>query len=143
MADADQGKESVLCICTFNSVRSQMAEGLIRSMYGRRFTVASAGIATAGVNPYAIRVMAEIGIDISGQRSRNIKEFSGRPFDYILFLCDHARHACPALFKTGKTYRRDFPSPSEVRENEDAILREFRELRDDIRAWLIDIFGPA
>lgn len=142
MADAWKEKKSVLCICTFNSVRSQIAEGLLRKMYGDRFTVVSAGVATAGVNPYAIRVMAEIGIDISGQRSRNVKEFSGRSFDYILFLCDHARHACPALFKSGKTYHRDFPSPSEVRDNEDLILREFRELRDDIRAWLTDIFGP-
>ena len=143
MAGTRQEKQSVLCICTFNSVRSQMAEGLIRNMYGDRFAVVSAGIATAGVNPYAVRVMAEIGINISGHRSRNVKEFSSYSFDYVLFLCDHARRACPSQFSAGKMFHRDFLSPCEVRDNEELILRDFRELRDDIQSWLIDIFGPA
>ena len=136
----ERKKETVLFVCSFNSVRSQIAEGLLRHCSGDRFTVDSAGIAPAGLNPRSVKVMAEIGIDISQQRSRSIREFEGREFDYLVILCPHAKTAVPALPVAGNVLFREFASPDELGMDEEATMAGFRRLRDGIRAWLFKIF---
>jgi len=135
------GKETVLFICSFNSVRSQIAEGLLRARCGERYEISSAGIAPAGVNPYAVTVMKEIGIDISHQRGKSLNGFRGRSFTYVVTLCDHARLALSSSLPPGLyVNHRAFTSPSELRKNKEDVLAEYRRLRDEIDAWLTEIF---
>ena len=96
--------ETVLFICSYNSVRSQIAEALLRARCGKRYTVFSAGIAPAGINPYAVKVMQEIGIDISSARSRSLTVFAGKNFDYVITLCDQARLAASDSLPHGNSY---------------------------------------
>ena len=139
--DARTGKETVLFICSFNSVRSQMAEGLLRDRCGDRYEIFSAGIAPTGLNPNAVTVMREIGIDISHQRGKSLNRFSGRTFTYVATLCDHARLALSGSLPTGLyVNHRNFTSPSELRRNKADLLAEYRTLRDDINAWLMEMF---
>jgi arsenate reductase len=135
------GKETVLFICSFNSVRSQIAEGLLRARCGDRFEIFSAGVASAGLNPYAVAVMKEIGIDISRQRGKILKMFAGKTFTYVITLCDHARLAASSSLPAG-LYRNHhvFVSPSELRKNKAEILADFRTLRNEINDWLTEIF---
>ena len=134
-------KETVLFICSFNSVRSQMAEGLLRARCGNRFEVFSAGIAPAGLNPNAVAVMREIGIDISGQQSKSLSLFSGRTFTYVNTMCDHARLALSSSLPTGiYTNHHSFTSPSELRKNRNDILADYRKLREEINTWLSELF---
>ena len=137
-------KKTILLVCSYNSVRSQIAEGLIRHYFGDRFTVDSAGIAPAGLNPRSVRVMAEIGIDISKQRSKSIQEFDGRGFDYLIILCAHARTAVnPTLPKGKQILFRGFESPDEMFEDEEKVLAEFRSLRDEMKEWLLETFSSG
>jgi arsenate reductase (thioredoxin) len=140
-ADIREGKESVLFICTFNSARSQIAEGLLRARCGGRFSVHSAGIATAGLNPYAVISMQEIGIDISQQRSKPLTLYTGIRFDHVVTLCDHVRQAASGSIPQGnRCYHRGFISPSEIRRDKAAILADYRRLRVEMGAWLAEIF---
>lgn len=125
-------KKKVLFICTHNSARSQMAEGFLNALYGDRYEGYSAGMETAKVNPYAVKVMAEIGIDISAHRSKSIEEFRGKSFDYVVTVCDHAKEACP-FFPGEKILHRDFEDPSEFKGTTDEILEEVRRVRDEIK----------
>ncbi len=135
-------KKSVLFICTHNSARSQMAEGLLRSMYGDRYEAFSAGTVKSSVNPYAVRAMAEIGVDISGHRSKSIEEFRKNLFDYVVTVCDHARETCP--FFPGKTnIHRSFEDPADVGETDEERMEIFRRVRDEIRKWIADNFGKG
>lgn len=129
-------KKQVLILCTGNSARSQMAEGLLRHDAGDRFTVESAGTKPIAVRPEAITVMKEIGIDITSHRSRHLDEFVGQNFDYILTVCDNGNEACPVF--AGKTHRlhRNFENPAAVQGNETERLAAFRHVRDQIRAYL-------
>jgi arsenate reductase (thioredoxin) len=139
--ESPPGKETVLFICTFNSVRSQIAEGLLRARCGDRFEICSAGIAPAGLNPYAVTVMKEIGIDISQQRGKSLNRFSGKTFTYVVTLCEHARLALSGSLPAGLyVNHRAFTSPSELRKNKAEILSDFRVLRDDINGWLTELF---
>ena len=88
-------KKRVLFLCTHNSARSQMAEGLLRHLAGARFEVMSAGTEVTHVRPLAVQVMAEVGVDISGQESKTLKRYLGEPFDYVVTVCDEANEACP------------------------------------------------
>lgn len=134
-------QKTVLFICSFNSVRSQIAEGLLNARCPDRYRSFSAGIAPGGLNPYAVQVMREIGIDISSQKSKSLSAFSGRKFDYVITLCDHARLAAIGAIPEGTLrMHRGFMSPSEVHGNKGLILAEFRVLREDIDAWLTEIF---
>ena len=134
-------KEKVLFICTHNSARSQMAEGFLRAMYGDYYDVYSAGIEPSKVNPYAIKVMAEIGIDISTQYSKNIDVFSGIKFDYVVTVCNQAKERCP-LFQGGKEYLHcDFEDPSQINGNENQKLTNFKRVRDAIRNWIEKTFS--
>ena len=124
----------VLFICTHNSARSQMAEGLLRHLGGEQFEVFSAGTEAAFVRPLAIRVMAELGIDISGQTSKTLERYLGQPFDEVITLCDTAAEACPVF--PGARHRRhwSFEDPSKATGSETEQLAVYRRVRDEIRA---------
>lgn len=127
----------VLILCTGNSARSQMAEGLLRHIGGARFVVESAGTRASYVRPEAIAAMAGLGIDLGGHRSKNVDEFSGQEFDYVITVCDHANEVCPVF--AGRTQRihqsfEDPPAPG-VGTNEER-LAVFRRVRDALREWL-------
>ncbi|MBS7629738.1 arsenate reductase ArsC [Candidatus Bathyarchaeota archaeon] len=134
-------KEKVLFICTHNSARSQMAEGLLRSLYGDFYEVYSAGTEPTGLNPYAIRVMAEIGIDISKQRSKSVSEFLGTKFDFVVTVCDQAKERCPYFPMGGKRLHKSFQDPTTFRGSEDEILEGFRNVRDQIKEWVDKTFS--
>ena len=136
----DSLKKKVLFICTHNSARSQMAEGLLNALYGDRYKAYSAGIEPTKVNPYAVEVMAEIGIDLSRQRSKSIEEFREKNFDYVITLCDHAKEACP-FFPGEKILHKSFEDPSKFKGTEEEILEETRRIRDEIKYWLEITFG--
>ena len=134
-------KKTVLFVCSFNSVRSQIAEGIINARYQDRYLAFSAGIAPGGLNPYAIAVMKEAGIDISFQKSKKLSIFTGTRFDYVITMCDHVKPAVVGSIPEGVTMiHRDFVSPSEIQKNKEEILADFHTLRDDIDLWLTGIF---
>ncbi len=133
-------KKTILFICTHNSARSQMAEGLLNALHGDRYDAYSAGIRPSGVNPYAIRVLEEIGVDLSTHRSKSIEEFRGRTFDYVVTVCDHAKEVCP-FFPGKKVLHRSFPDPSTFTGSEDQILEEVRQVRDEIKTWIERTFA--
>jgi len=134
-------KKKVLFICTHNPARSQMAEGILRTLYGDRYEAYSAGTQLTKVNLYAIKVMSEIGIDISNHRSKSVEEFREKEFDYIVTVCDNAKEVCP-FFPGGKTYlHKGFKDPSEFKGNENEIVAEFRRVRDEIKRWIEETFG--
>jgi len=121
----------VLFICTGNSARSQMAEGVLRHLAGERVEVFSAGSKPSVVNPMAIRAMAEIGVDISGHRSKSLMEFIHQPFDFVITVCDSAAETCPAFPGRAQRFHWSFPDPAAV-EGEEAKLAAFRSVRDGL-----------
>jgi arsenate reductase len=134
-------KKRVLILCTGNSARSQMAEGLLRHDAGDRFDVFSAGTKPSRVRPEAIAVMRELGIDISGQRSKSVEQFAEQTFDYILTVCDSAKESCPIL--PGKiTIHQNFEDPAALEGSEPERLARFRRVRDELRHYLRR-FPPA
>lgn len=135
-------KLRVLILCTGNSARSQMAEGLLRHDSGDRFEVSSAGTNPKPVRPEAVAVMREIGIDISAQRSKHVDDFAGRSFDYVLTVCDHARETCPVFPAAMRMIHRDFPDPAALDAPEAERLALFRRVRDDLRAFLRSFPSP-
>lgn len=122
----------VLILCTGNSARSQMAEGLLRHLAGDRFEVASAGVAPSNVRLEAVQVMSELGIDIDGHRSKSVDEFLGQEFDYVITVCDNANEQCPVF--PGKTRRIhwSFADPAAAQGDETTRLAVFRRVRDEI-----------
>lgn len=129
-------KKNVLILCTGNSARSQMAEGLLRHDAGDRFEVESAGTKPGRVRPEAIAAMKEIGIDITGHRSKSVGEFRERAFDYVLTVCDHAKETCPIFPGHGNRLHRSFADPAAVEGTEEERMAAFRRVRDEIRAYL-------
>lgn len=128
-------KKRVLFICTHNSARSQMAEAFLNSHYGDRYEAHSAGTEPKTVNPYAIKVMGEIGIDITNHRSKSISEFRDENFDYVVTVCDHAKESCP-FFPGEKIIHKRFEDPSEFKGTEEEILVKTRRVRDEISSWI-------
>ncbi len=135
-------RKTLMFICTHNSARSQMAEGIVNAWYGDRYEACSAGTQPTTVHPLAVRVMAELGLDISHQRAKSIQEFRGKRFDIVVTVCDHAKATCP-FFPGAKRYlHHDFPDPSETAGANagaatDALaLERFRHTRDAIEHWL-------
>ncbi len=127
-------KRRVLFLCTGNSARSQMAEGLVNHLLGDRWEAFSAGTHPAGyVHPLAVQAMAELGIDISGQRSKSVEEFRGQPFDVVITLCDSAAQECPVWLGPGRAGHMSFPDPAQA----DGVMADridaFRQVRDGIR----------
>jgi arsenate reductase len=136
-------KKRVLILCTGNSARSQMAEGLLRHDAGERFDVASAGTKPGVVRPEAIEAMKELGIDISGHRSKHVDEFAGQRFDYVITVCDHARESCPVFFGAAQRLHRSFDDPAAASGSEEERLTLFRRVRDELRAYLADFARQA
>lgn len=132
-------RERVLILCTGNSARSQMAEGWLRQLAGDRFDVFSAGTRPTVVNPLAIQVMSEVGVDISGQRSKSVNEFLEQPFDAVITVCDQAAEACPIFPGPARRIHWSFPDPAAATGDEAARLAAFRRVRDDLgdrfRRW--------
>jgi len=120
----------VLILCTGNSARSQMAEGLLRSFGGDRFEVVSAGTKPSIVRPEAIAVMSELGIDISSHRSKHVREFDGQHFDYVITVCDHANESCPIFPDDTERIHWSIPDPAAVEGTETERLAAFRGVRD-------------
>ena len=130
-------KKRVLILCTGNSALSQMAEGLLRSMAGDRLEIFSAGTRPVGLNPNAVAAMSEIGIDISGHRSKSVDEFRGQPFDYVLTVCDGAKETCPVFPGPARQFHQDFEDPAAA--PADQQLAVFRKVRDELRCWLEEL----
>ena len=125
-------------LCTGNSARSQMAEGLLRHDAGDRFEVKSAGTNPQAVRPEAIAVMKEIGIDISAHRSKHVQEFDGQAFDYVLTVCDNANESCPIFPGDAQRLHQNFPDPATLEGSATEQLTLFRQVRDQIRDYLKD-----
>ena len=126
-------KKRVLFLCTHNSCRSQMAEGLVNADLGERFQAFSAGTVATAVNPLAVRVLAEIGIDISGHYSKTLEAFTGQEFDQVITLCGSANERCPLYFGGVRRAHLGFDDPSGGTGTDEELLPEFRRVRDQIR----------
>lgn len=128
-------KHSILFICTHNSARSQLAEGLVNHYFGDVWTAKSAGTEKTAVKPLAIQAMTEIGIDISQHTSKTIQAFQGQEFDVVVTVCDNARETCP-FFPGKNVIHHSFVDPSNAQGSDAEKLAAFRRTRDDIKAWL-------
>lgn len=131
-------KPLILIVCTANSARSQMGEGLMRHIHGDRFTVASAGTVATYVRPQAIEALAEIGIDISHHTSKSIDQFLGQPIEYLITVCDNARDNCPYVPGAKHVLHWPFPDPAET-----PTIESFRAVRDMIERRISDWQPPA
>jgi arsenate reductase len=134
----------VLILCTGNSARSQMAEGILRHDGGKVFEVFSAGVKPGSVRPEAIQAMGEIGIDISGHRSKSVDEFAGQRFDYVITVCDNAKESCPVFPGKAARIHQSFedPPPPDVGD-EASRMAIFHRVRDEIREWMRSFINDA
>jgi arsenate reductase (thioredoxin) len=130
---------TVLILCTGNSARSQMAEGLLRSLSGGSLEVHSAGTRPSRVNPLAIEAMRELGIDISGHRSKSVGEFAGRSFDVVITVCDNARKSCPVFPGAPERIHWSYPDPATVEGTHEEKLQAFRRVRDGLKRKLTQL----
>jgi arsenate reductase len=147
----DQEKKKILFLCTHNSARSQMAEGLLRAMYADRYEAHSAGVMATSVDARAVRAMLEIGIDISAQRSKSSHEFQDTVFDLAVTVCDRAKQACPICStqlqlpskspRAKEVVHKSFADPAATAGSEEEQLEAFRQVRDEIREWISQTFG--
>jgi arsenate reductase (thioredoxin) len=126
-------KTRVLFLCTHNSARSQMAEGLLRDLAGDQFEVMSAGTEATRVRPLAVRAMEEIGVDISGQESKTLDRYLDQPFDYVITVCDDANEACPFFPGAQSRLHWSFDDPSRAEGSDEERLEVFRRVRDGIK----------
>jgi arsenate reductase len=126
-------KKRILFLCTGNSARSQIAEGFLRHMAGDKFQVYSAGVKPTQINPLAIKVMAEVGVDISEHRSKSAMEFIGQEFDYVVTVCDNAKQTCPVFPGHYEKLHWSLDDPAEAEGSEEDKLRVFRKIRDKIK----------
>ena len=133
-------KKRLLFICTHNAARSQIAEGLLRALYGNRYEVFSAGTEPGRVSSYAIRVMAEIGIDIGAHCAKSLQEFLDQEFDYVVTVCDNAKESCPYFPGGKKILHKSFEDPSALNGTKEEIMAGFRRVRNEIRNWIKNEF---
>lgn len=129
----------ILVLCTGNSCRSQIAEGYLRYFLKDKAEVFSAGLETHGVNPRAIAIMKEDGIDISSHTSNNVEEYIDLNFDLIITVCDHANEHCPYFPGNVKRIHHNFPDPAKAKGTEEEIMNEFRKVRDMIKEFSIKV----
>ncbi|MDJ1139115.1 arsenate reductase ArsC [Marinicella marina] len=135
-------KKNILFLCTGNSCRSQMAEGWLRHLKGDVFNVFSAGIETHGLNPHAVKVMNEAGVDISGQKSQLLSEFDDQPLDYVITVCGHAHESCPVFIGDVKVIHVGFDDPPKMAlafDDEESQMDCYRKVRDEIRDFVARI----
>jgi arsenate reductase len=140
-AEAGEKRARVLFVCTHNSARSQMAEGLLRHLAGDRFEAHSAGIEATHIRPLAIRAMDEIGVDISGQESKTLERYLGEPSDYVITVCDEANEACPFFPGAKNRLHWSFEDPSHADGSEEERLAIFRRVRDETREHIEQQFA--
>ena len=126
--------QRVLFLCTHNSARSQMAEGLLRSLGGDRFEAHSAGTEATGVRPLAIAAMAEVGVDISGQTSKTLDPYVAQRFDYVVTVCDDANESCPIFPNAAHRLHWSLPDPSKATGTEEQKLAAYRTVRDELKS---------
>jgi arsenate reductase (thioredoxin) len=131
-------KKKVLILCTGNSARSQIAEGILRQIAGDKYEVESAGTVASFVRPQAIQVMNEIGIDISGHRSKSLDESLDKPFDYVITVCDNANQTCPLFPGNAVRIHWSFEDPAEAPGSEEEVLAVFRRVRDELLRHVLD-----
>jgi arsenate reductase len=140
-AEAGEKRARVLFVCTHNSARSQMAEGLLRHLAGDRFEAHSAGIEATHIRPLAIRAMDEIGVDISGQESKTLERYLGEPSDYVITVCDEANEVCPFFPGAKNRLHWSFEDPSHADGSEEERLAIFRRVRDETREHIEQQFA--
>jgi arsenate reductase len=128
-------KPNILVLCTGNSCRSQLLHGYLQHYLGERATVRSAGVEVHGLNPRAVRVLAEDGLDISYHTSNHVDEYAHVPFAYVLTVCDHAREVCPVLPVSARQLHHSFPDPAQATGSEAEIMQQFRAVRDEIKRY--------
>lgn len=131
-------KKNILVLCTGNSCRSQLLHGYLQQELGERATVYSAGVEVHGVNPRAVRVMSEDGVDISQHTSNHVDEYAAVPFDYVLTVCDHANEVCPVFPATAQKLHHNFADPAKATGSEEEIMAQFRRVRDQVKAYAHD-----
>lgn len=135
-----QNKRTVLFICNHNSARSQIAEGLLRSLFSEQYEACSAGSNPCEVNPYSVKVLAEVGVDISHHRSKSLQEFEGMEFDYVVTVCGGEGEVCP-FFPGGRNYLHEaFEDPVAVVGTDAEKSEAFRKIRDEIKEWIKESF---
>jgi len=135
-----ENRLKILFLCTGNSCRSQMAEGWARRLKGDELEPYSAGVEVHGLNPLAVRVMAEAGVDISGHRSKHVSELKDVPFDYVVTVCDEARESCPLFPGKAKVMHVGFDDPPRLAKSaraEEEALAHYRRVRDEIKAFIL------
>ncbi len=137
------GTKKILFICTRNSVRTQMAEGLLDYLYGSKYRAFSAGLKPGQVHPLAVDVMAEIGIDISRNHSKSIEEAMENFYDTVVTVCDEARERCPIYPGGAEIIHHSFEDPSSFNGTQEEIVDKFRQVRDEIKEWIEEAFGPS
>lgn len=134
-------KKRILFICTHNSARSQIAEAFLKTLFPERFEAYSAGTQPGKLNPFVVKAMGEAGMDISGNRTKSVDEFKGDKFDLVVTICDQAKEACP-YFPGAKDYlHRNFEDPSMFTGSEEEIIEKVRQVRDNIKEWVVEMFG--
>jgi arsenate reductase len=133
-------KKKVLFLCTGNSCRSQMADGIVNHDFAGRIEAFSAGTEPHGLNPKAVQVMAEIGMDISGNSSDHISRFEGQPFDYVITLCGDANEKCPLFFGGVQRLHMGFEDPPKATGSEEEVMAVYRRVRDEIRKTMREFF---
>jgi arsenate reductase len=130
-------QKAVLFLCTGNSARSQMAEGLMRHLRGDEFEVHSAGVEPKSVHPKAVQALQEIGVDISQQQSKHVDDLPVKEFDYIITLCDHAAQNCPVFLGKGVRLHHGFSDPAAAAGNDHEVLEAFRKVRDELKQFIL------
>jgi len=136
-------QQKILFLCTHNSCRSQMAEALANHYLGDRCQAFSAGTEATQVNPLAVQVLAELGIDTSQLRSKSMDEFAGQHFDHVVTLCGDANEKCPLFFGGVERTHRGFQDPSRLRGSDKEVIAAFRRVRDEMKGWIMEVFRGA
>ena len=129
---------TILVLCTGNSCRSQLLHGYLQQLLGERAAVYSAGVETHGLNPRAVQVMAEDGLDIAHHTSNHLEEYAAVPFDYVLTVCDHANEVCPVFPSSARRLHHNFPDPAKATGSEAEVLQQFRAVRDQVKTYAQD-----
>jgi arsenate reductase len=130
--------KKVLVLCTGNSCRSQIAHGYLQQFAGNKAQVYSAGVEVHGVNPKAVKIMADDGVDISSHTSNNVDEYMDIPFDYIITVCDNAKENCPYFPSKAQRFHQNFPDPAKATGTEQEVMEEFKRVRDVIKVYAAD-----
>lgn len=133
-------RKKVLFLCTHNSARSQMAQGILNKKYGNKYKAYSAGTEPTEVNPYAIKAMEELDIDISKHKSKSVRNYLDQEFDYIVTVCDQAQESCPFFPGGGKNVNKNFEDPAAFQGPEEEKIEKFRQVRDQIKTWVENYF---